>query len=358
MQHSSPNITYTEINAVTEAIRKGHLADGVLNAKFEAMFTTMYGYENVVTLNSGTSAMHLGLLAMGVGAGDEVIVTPYTMVATVNVILATGATPVFADICRDTYNLDPVSVESKVSAKTTVVMPVDLFGVPCDLFGIRSAIPDHVKILEDSIEALGSRYQGLPIGKYADAGAFGFYPNKQITTCEGGVLYSQDKELIDNVRRLSRHGVMAGDLAYQSMGYNMRLSDMHAALGIAQLSRLDEMQDSLLYVKSLYDIHFDHLCKQVTRQGDFGTQFIYCIELPDDAKVTKQQFITAMGKLGVPVKPYFNVLHTYPHLLRYHHPCPVAELVGSKTVALPYHSGITEEDVDTVYDAYMEVLYG
>jgi perosamine synthetase len=357
MQHSKPNITELEINAVTKAIRNGHLADGVLNEQFEQMFRDMFGYRHVVTLNSGTSAMHLGLLAMGVGPGDEVIVTPYTMVATVNVILAVGATPVFADIERDTYNLDPIQVSRKVTSKTKVVMPVDLFGVPADIHGIRDAIPSSVKILEDSIEALGSRYKNRSIGLDADAGAFGFYPNKQITTCEGGVLYSDDKDLIDRVRRLSRHGVMAGDLSYQDRGYNMRLSDLHAALGIAQLSRLWDMQKVLVKVRQNYDVYFKTMRKQFVRPGDFGTEFIYCIELPPE--VNKEQFISEMGsKHQVPIKPYFNVLHTLPHLKQFYSPCPMAEHLGSRTVALPFHAGIDGDDVLHVYESFLDVLHG
>lgn len=353
MQHSKPNISYKEIDAVTSAIRNGHLADGVLNTQFEAMFTELYGYPHVVTLNSGTSAMHLALIALGVGVGDEVIVSPYTMVATVNVILAVGATPVFADVERDTYNLDPIAVYEKITGRTKVVMPVDIFGVPADIVSIRALIPPYVKILEDSIEAIGSTHRNRPIGSYADLAAFGFYPNKQVTTCEGGVLFGEDKQLINTVRRLSRHGVMNGDLSYQSMGYNMRLSDLHAALGMAQLSRLDEMQQDLLRVKSYYDVYFKHYRKQTCKTGDFGTEFIYCIELPDG--VNKELFITRMGSLhNVPIKPYFNVLHTFTHLKMFSSPCPVAELIGSKTVALPYHFEITQEDVQYVHGAFQE----
>ena len=356
MQHSKPNITMHEMTAVMNAVNNGHLADGVLNAEFEGLFTAMYGYPHVVSLNSGTSAMHLALLAMGVGPGDEVIVTPYTMVATVNVILAVGATPVFADIERDTYNLSADCVAQKVTNKTKAVMPVDLFGVPADILAIRNVIPDHVKILEDSIEALGSVYQGKPVGTHADAGAFGFYPNKQITTCEGGILYSKDKDLIDKVRRLSRHGVMTGDLSYQSMGYNMRLSDLHAALGIAQLQRFHDMQKRLDEVAADLDAYFLDLRKQATRPGDKGTHFIYSIELPKH--VNKEEFIRVMGAdYQIPVKPYFNVLHTLKHLQPYASPCPVAEEVGARTVALPFHSGITQQNILHIVESFGRYVY-
>lgn len=356
MRFSKPNIGEAEALAAYQAVKDGHLVTGVLATKFENKFKEKWGYENVVAVNSGTSAMMLALMAKGIGRGDEVIVTPYTMVASVNVVLAVGATPVFADIERDTYNLSAESVAKVWSAKTKAVIPVDLYGVPCDIEAIRAAAPNAF-ILEDSIEALGSTHNGKPIGYGADAGAFGFFPNKQITTCEGGVLYSKDVELIDRVRHLCRHGVMSGDMNDQAFGYNMRLSDVHAAIGLVQLERFDELQHAMREARRKLDVYFYTIRPQAPRNNDTASEFIYPIELPEH--VDKQDFVDCMQERGIPIKQYFVGLHQLPHLAPYYNGgLDVANVVAARTVALPMHYELTNDDAHRIHTAYMEVCYG
>lgn len=357
MQISKPWLTGLEYTAVLDALMQGHLSDGVVARQFEDDFKKM-GYQHAVALNSGTSALHLALLAWGIGPGDEVIVTPYTFVASVNVVLAVGATPVFADIDRTTYCLDPTSVHKKVTSRTKAVIPVDVFGVPADVDMIRSAVPSHVKILLDSVESIGSKYKGKPVGLTADAGAYGFFPNKQITSAEGGMLYSNDAQLIAQVSRLAKHGATEGDPVYQCWGLNNRMSDLHAALGRAQLQRLDQMEEARKKVVCMLDLFFGHLRRQRTREGDSSTQFIYCIELPiDKMSMGKKEFISKMAERGIPVKPYFNNLSLLPHLSKYRRGFLAnAYEVSRRTVSLPMHHDLKADDVLLIHEAYLQVL--
>lgn len=356
MIFTQPNVSQKEIEYVVKAMQDGHFATGVVTEKFEDMFKEMYGYEHVVAVNSGTSALLLSLLAMGVGRGDEVIVPAYGIMCTVNAIISSGATPVFCDIDRDTYNIDPLSMAGKLTQRTKAVLPVSLFGVPCDMKGLRRNLPEGIKVLEDSIECLGSTRDGVAIGIDADAATFGFYPNKQITTGQGGVVVTQNEELADKIRRLRQHGYGPGDgLHNPGYGFNLRMPDMLAAMGIAQLERLDEMQAALLSAKAKLDTRFSGFRKQVIAANCTATEFIYGIELPRG--IDKGYFCARMGALGVPVKPYFNALHRVEFLKKCigGADCPVADKVGRKTVALPFHHELTVKDVDTIYSAFIDV---
>lgn len=354
MQHSKPNLNGEEAKAVYEAILSGNLCTGKICTEFEEKFTELFGYKHVVAVNSGTSALTLALMAFGVGAGDEVIVSPYSMVASVNVVLAVGATPVFADIDPVTYCITPETVAAALTHKTKAVIPVDIFGVPADIDGIRAVIPAGVKIVEDSIEALGSTYKGDFVGKSADCGAFGFFPNKQITTGLGGVLFSQDAEIVEKVRALSRHGVLHGDMYKQSFGHNLRMSDINAAMGLVQLQRFDKLEKALLSVRYRLDLKFSQWRKQRTLKGDYSNDFVYVVQVEG---IDKPRAIDFMADWGIPVKPYFVPLHKLDHLAQYvRGPLPVAEKVGAETLALPYHYDISDDDIIAISKAFEKCL--
>lgn len=354
MEFSKPNISALEGEYMQQALYAGHLSDGVVCNQFEEKFKQMFGHPNAVAMNSGTSALHLALLALGVGPGDEVIVTPYTFVASVNVVLAVGATPVFADIDRKTYNIDPASVAKCVTGKTKAVIPVDIFGVPCDINCIRKVIPSTVFIIQDAIEAIGSRYGGMHVGAYADIACFGFFPNKQITTAEGGLLVTDSKELADTVRRYVQHGAIAGDDTYKQWGLNLRMTDIHAAIGMAQLERFDEITNSLKSAARRMDQVFGDFSKQESYEDDTVTPFVYVIELPEGQD--KKEFIANMHAEGVPVKPYFNDLLQLPHLKEYDRGnCPVAAMVASRTVALPLRHNLYSDEIYIIAEAFRAV---
>lgn len=350
MKFSSPNITESEINAVSEALRQGHLATGVMVKQFEDSFRERFGYAHAVACNSGTSALMMALAVLNVGPGDEVIVPAYSIMATANCVLAMKAKVVFCDVDRETYNLDPKLLPDLLTKNTKVILPASIFGVPCDVQGIRIYAPG-IPIVEDSIEALGSTRQGRAIGKDVEIATFGFYPNKQITTCQGGMLVTEDPQLSEALIRLRQHGYGAsGDLWSQGYGWNVRLPDPLAAMGTVQLRRLDELQAQLTRVADLYDAHLEKFKVQKCRGGDTATRFIYGLELP--STVEKRAFSTRMELAGVPVRPYFNAMHTVQHVYDPEVSMPVSELIGSRTVALPFHSELTKSDVEEVVYAF------
>jgi len=347
------DVTRAEALAVADAIMEGHLTTGVMQKRFADALRAEFDFGPVALCNSGTSALHLALVAAGVGPGDEVITTPYVGVWTVNPILMVGATPVFADIDRGTYNLDPAAVEAKVTDRTKAVMPVSVNGVPCDLQGLRRVLPDSVRIICDDIEALGSmrngRYVGADVGN--DVSVNGFWVSKQVTTCSGGMVTSQDEEFVDRCAKLARHGHGAiGDMWNQSFGYNYAFPDPLAAMGIAQLSRMWDKQANLLIVKDMLDAHFRQLRRQYIPAWCEVTEFVYLIELPEG--VDKRTYADRMAGYGIPTRPYFNSLLEVPHLKPYASSCPVATEVSARTIALPYHWKITADDVEEIAEAH------
>lgn len=358
MKHSQPNITPMEAQAAFDAVLTGNLATGKICEQFEDKFKELFGYKYVLAVNSGTSALMLALLAAGIGPGDEVIVSPYTMVASVNVVLNVGATPVFADIDPYTYCITPETVASALTEKTRAVIPVDIFGVPADVKGIKDILPSHVCIIEDTIEALGSTVKGIAVGHEALAGAYGFFPNKQITTGIGGVLFTNDEHIYTEARALSRHGVKTtvsgGDMYSQGYGFNLRMSDVQAAIGLVQLERFDEIQAAMIDVRTRLDQYFRPWRKQRYAPGDYCNDFVYVIQVEG---LDKDKYIKKMAEQGVPVKQYFIPLHKLPHLQGFvRGPLPVAEKVGAETVALPHHFELTDAEMIDIFAAHRTAL--
>lgn len=342
-----------------KAIQEGHITTGVWVKKFEEALRDKFRLSPLAFANSGTSAIHLALLAAGVKPGDEVITTPYVGVWTSNPILMCGAVPVYADIERHTYNLDAHSVAERLTERTKAVLPVSTFGNPVDMEALRAVLPSHVRIISDDIEALGSTRKGTYVGEKmgTDVSVGGFWVSKQVTAGGmGGMVATDDMDFLDRFARLTRHGHgLVGDMWNQSFGYNLWLPDPMAAFGVAQVLRYDEKQERLLKVKHMLDLFFGHLPRQVFKAGYKASEFIYCIELPKGVK--KLKFSEEMAKLGVPTRPYFNSLLQVPHLKQYAiHDCSVAEEVASRTIALPYHWKLTLEEVAQIADAYHKVL--
>lgn len=353
MKFSQPNITDLEISAVTSALRNGDLATGRCVREFEDELRKKFGYEHVVACNSGTTALRLALEVLKIGPGDEVIVPAYGIMCTVNSILSVGATPVFGDVDRWSYALRADEVQKLITPKTKAVMPVSLFGVPCDVRAIKEVT--DLPIVEDSIECLGSMRNGKYIGSDVDFATFGFYPNKQITTCQGGVVICKTKEHAEDIRALTQHGYRTGDgLWHPGFGHNVRLPDPLAAMGTAQLHRFWEMQDKLSQIARQYDQRFGQYRKQVRSPTD--THFVYAIELPERMYGRKHSFCMWMEELGVPVRPYFRDLTREPHVAAYERVCHVSRELGELTVAMPFHAQISSEDIELVCGAFKKVV--
>ena len=283
-----PDITQREIDAVVAVLETPNLSLGPKLAEFEERFTEYCGTRWAVACSSGTAALHLLIRAYGIGPGDEVITTPFSFIASANCALFEGARPVFADIDPETWNIDPARVAAAVTDRTRAIIPVDVFGQVADFDPILELARERgLKVIEDSCEAVGGRYKGRPAGSLGDAGTFGFYPNKQITTGEGGMIVTDDQQVAQLARSLRNQGRDSdgGWLAHTRLGYNFRISDINCALGIVQLERIDEILANRRRVAELY-------LKRLADESRIRTQrisddvemswFVFVVRLTDD----------------------------------------------------------------------------
>ena len=239
---SFPDINNDDICAVTAVLRSGQLALGPQAVAFERLVADYAGVKHGIAVNSGTSALHLLVRALGLGPGDEVLVPSFTFAASVNAILYEGATPVFVDIEPETYNLDPSDLARKITPRTKAIMAVDVFGHPADWDAIQAVAEAHnLRVIDDSCEALGAEYKGHRVGSFGDAATFAFYPNKQMTTAEGGMIVTDDDEIARLCRSMRNQGrgEMGAWLEHERLGYNYRLDELSAALGVSHFNRLE-----------------------------------------------------------------------------------------------------------------------
>ncbi len=354
-----PNITDAEIDSVVAVLRTPNLSLGPRLAEFEAEFARYCGVGDAVACSSGTAALHMVMRAIGIGPGDEVITTPFSFVASANCILYEGGRPVFADVRPDTWDIDPAAVEAAVTDRTRAVIPVDVFGQIADLDPILAlAARRGIRVIEDSCEALGSRLGDRPAGSIADAGVFGFYPNKQITTGEGGMITTSDADLARMARSLRNQGrdVQGGWLAHPRLGYNYRLSEIGCALGLAQLRRIDEIIAERSRVAALYLARLageDRISRQVIRPNTQMSWFVFVVRLNDRYPATRRdEILTALRERGIGCSNYFAPIHLQPYFVEsfgYRRgDFPVCEALADRTIALPFHHELSEGDVDRV----------
>ncbi len=362
---SRPDITQAEIDSVAQALRSGRLALGPMAERFEQAVARRAGRRHGVSCASGTAGLHMALLAMGVGPGDEVITTPFSFVASANVILYVGAKPVFVDIEPKSLNMDPARAEAAITHRTKAILPVETFGDPAHMPQYRAIAARHeIKMLEDCCEALGSRLDDRPAGSFGHAGVFAFYPNKQITTGEGGVVVTDDDRLADVCRSLRNQGRAIGQggggvgswLTHERLGFNYRMSELHAALGVAQMQRFEQIVEkrqrvARLYIERLMD-HSDVIVPTVDDRTVMSW-FVFVVRLSDRyGREERDRIIEGMHRHDVGAAPYFPCIHLQPFYQEHHGfregMFPVAEAVSRRTIALPFHSNLSEREVDLV----------
>lgn len=359
MPMSSPDITQEDVNAVIEVVRSGRLALGPKTEEFERLIAEYVGASHAVAVSSGTSALHLIVKAMGIGPGDEVLVPSFTFVSSANAILYEGASPVFLDIEPDTYNLDPKDLELKISPRTKAIMVVDVFGHPAEWDEIlRIAEKYNLKVIDDSCEALGAEYKGRKIGQFGDAAAFAFYPNKQITTGEGGMIVTDDSETARVCRSLRNQGrgEMGAWLEHERLGYNYRITEMSAALGISQIRRIDEIIAKRERVAQMYTDRLSPLKfvrPPVVRHNVRKSWFVYTITLSEG--MNRDRVMQAMMKEGVPTRGYFSPIHLQAYIRKglgtHEGMLPFTESIAPRTMALPFHGNLSEAEVERVVEA-------
>ena len=362
-----PNLTEAEIEAVVAVLRTPNLSLGPKGPEFEQAFARYCGTKDAVTCSNGTAGLHLLMHALSVGPGDEVITTPFSFVASSNCALMVGAKVVFADVDPATWNLDPKLVEAALGERTKAIIPVDVFGQVADIDPMLAcARPRGIHVIEDSCEALGSTYKGRRAGSLADAGVFGFYPNKQITTGEGGMVVTDNVELAAMLRSLRNQGRDTGGgwLAHPRMGYNYRLSDISSAMGLVQLSRIDEIMAERSRVARLYQERLANeprLSLQQLHPEVEMSWFVFVVRLADDYdQARRDQILRHLQERGIGCSNYFVPIHLQPfYRERFGYKpgdFPHCEALAERTIALPFHHELTEQDVDTICQELRSLL--
>jgi perosamine synthetase len=372
-----PELGPREEELLLEVVRSGSLSLGPKLEQFERDFSDWIGGEvYAVAVSSGTAALHLGVRAKGWSDGDEIITSPLSFVASTNCLLYEGAKPVFCDIDPVTLNLDPEPVAAAVGEKTAGLLPVHIFGYPADLpaFG-AIAKKREVGMLEDACQALGATDStGAKVGTDGNLATFAFYANKQMTTGEGGILVTPDQDVAESVRSERNQGRAPdmGQVEHDRVGFNYRLTDLHAAIGIAQLERLDEMLNARENVGALYrerltqlgaepageeDQH-DIVLPCENRGDERRSWFVFCVQLPDGSD--RDAVIKSLASNGIDSKAYLPCIHLLPpYRERFGFvggEFPIAERVAERSLALPFFTSMTESQVDRVCTALGEAL--
>ena len=354
---SRPDITDAEIDAVCQVMKTSVLSLGPKLDEFEQAFCDYTGMKRAVAVNSGTSGLFLCMKALGIGEGDEVITTPFTFIASTTSIMMVGAKPVFVDIDPVTLNIDPAKIEEKITDKTRAVLPVTVFGNPAGIDKVCKIAEKHnLAVIEDSCEGLGSELGGRKVGSFGTMSLFAFYPNKQITTGEGGIILTNSDELADMCVSLRNQGRGKGGrwLAHARLGYNYRLSEINCAIGIVQLSRIGEFVKKRRKVAEMYhEMLGDDNRLIVPHEPENSTMswFVYVIRLADRSlKVeTRNQLLEFMIDRGIQVSNYFPPVYLQPFIAEKlglkEGDFPITDDVCKSTIALPFHNNLTRDEV-------------
>jgi dTDP-4-amino-4,6-dideoxygalactose transaminase len=384
---SYPDLTDAERQAVLAVVSTPNLSMGPQIEAFEAAFRNFSGSRHAIGVNSGTAGLHLCVRAAGIGPGDYVITTPFSFVASANVLLYENAIPIFVDVDPQTGNMDPLLVQAAThdlldgrgsavqhwlprqgaakGGKLKAILAVDVFGQPADLSAMRQLSDTYnLKLIEDACEALGAEYQGQKAGTLGDYGVFAFYPNKQITTGEGGMIITDDNIGADLMRAMRNQGRAPGDtwLQHTYLGYNYRLDEMSAALGVVQMSRLEELLTARQKVADWYQARLEEIPgiepPQLAESTTRVSWFVYVIRLSPG--LDRSMIAQKLAERGIPVRPYFLPIHLQPYMVERFGYCPgdfpVTEDLGRRGLALPFSGKMSEAQVEQVCLALADCL--
>jgi len=361
---SAPDLDESDIQAVLEVLRSGRLALGPKAREFEELIAEYIGVKYAVAVSSGTAGLHILVRTLEVGPGDEVLVPSFTFSASVNAILYERATPVFVDIEPETYNLDPDDLERKITKRTKAIMAVDIFGHPAEWDRILEIADKYnLKIIDDSCEALGAEYKGKKIGQFGDCACFAFYPNKQITTGEGGIIVTNNSSIAKLARSLRNQGreEMGSWLEHERLGYNYRMDEMSAALGVSQLKKLEVFLEKRERVARIYTEKlkgFSWVRPPVVKPYVRMSWFVYVVTLQEG--LDRDTVIGNLEKKGIPARGYFSPIHLQPYVKRIFGykggELPVTENIAKRTLALPFHNNLTEEEIEEVLKTLKDVV--
>jgi perosamine synthetase len=361
---SAPWVDARDEELVLEVLRSGRLSLGPAGPQFESLLAESVGAPHAAGVSSGTAGLHLCMHLIGVGPGDEVITSPYSFVASANCAIYTGADPVFADIDPGTLNLTPEAVEAAITPKTKAVVAVDIFGYPCELDHLSAICDRHgIALVEDSCEALGAEYRGRRLGSHGHLATWAFYPNKQITTGEGGAVTTasaEEHELLVSLRNQGRLETSSW-LQHGRLGFNYRLDDISAALGIGQLERLDDILALRREVAARYTELLAGLDVELPLPDDADhvrSWFVYIVKLPRGAD--RDAVMSRMGAKGIATAPYLPSIHLQSYMReRYGFSegmCPVSEDASERTMAIPFHTRLARDDQERVAGALRSAI--
>jgi len=362
---AKPYITDEDKKAVLEVLNTPYLSLGPKLLEFERVMAEYVGRRYAVAVNSGTSALHLAMKALGIRQGDEVITTPFSFIASANCILYEGAKPVFVDIEEDTLNIDPDKIEDAITERTKAILPIDVFGHPCDWDRILAIAEKYgLKVIEDACEALGSEYKGRKCGSFGDISVLAFYPNKQITTGEGGVLLTDDEDIYKLCKSLRNQGRGETDewLTFERLGYNYRLDEMSCALGISQMKRIDEILKLRENVANYYqELLSDFEGIQLPQIKDYASKvswFVYVIRVKNGKR---NELMRYLNDKGIQCKPYFyppiHLQPFYREMFGYKEgDFPVTEKVSEEVLAIPFYTEMKKEEAKMVAESIISGL--
>ena len=347
---SKPQFGEEELALLTEVLQSGIVAQGPKVAELEQEFTKLSGTKFAIATSSGTTALHVALLAHGVGPGDEVITSPFTFIASANSILFTGASPRFVDIRPDTFNIDPMLIEAAITPRTKAIMPVHLYGLMADMEPIMDIARRHnLAVIEDSAQAHGATYRGRPAGSFG-TGCFSLYATKNMTSAEGGMVTTDDPEIADNVKLLRAHG-MRVRYYHDILGYNFRLTDLHAAVGLAQIRKLPGFNARRRMNAQFFNQHIKRALTPCEPDGYEHVWHQYTIRLTN---VDRDAAVEKLKQAGVGTGVFYPVPvhHQKVYLDRgYKDHLPVAEEVAKQVISLPVHTALTPSDLETIVAA-------
>jgi perosamine synthetase len=356
---SAPDIGPLEIERVHTVMTSGMLSMGEEVRTFERAIAALVGTGHAAALSSGTAGLHACVIAAGIADGDEVITTPFSFVSSANCLLYERAVPRFVDIDPETGNIDPALIEAAITPRTRAILPVHVFGQPADMDPIMEiARRRGLAVIEDACEAIGAEYKSRRVGAIGDAGVFAFYPNKQMTTGEGGAVVTNRADWDGIVRSIRNQGRDPGDswLAHARLGYNYRLDELSAAIGVAQLQRIEELLTNRARVADAYTARLREIdgVRAPTRAATTTrtSWFVYVIRVRAD--VDRDRLIVALDGDGVPTRPYFPSVHLQPvYRSRFGHregDYPKCEAVSRQSLAIPFHGRLSDDDIDYVCD--------
>jgi len=355
-----PVIGRDEITAVTAVLESGMLAAGEQVAHFEREFARYCDVPHAVAVNNGTAALHAALLAAGVGPGDEVIVPDFTFFATASSVLMCGATPVFSDVDETTFNIDPRKIEERITKKTRAIIGVHIFGLPFDIPAVQEICKRHrLTLIEDAAQAHGALFNGKKVGGFGDLACFSFYATKNMITGEGGMVTSGSRALDDQLRLIVNHG-QSEKYLHTRLGYNYRMTDMAAAIGLVQLKRLEEFNEKRRKNAAYYNAHLavKGLVTPVTPPGMQPVFHQYVVRLTEEFPMSRSAFMDYLKGHGIGSAIHYPIpLHRQPvfGLKNEPDPCPVATRLAGSVLSLPVHPSVEEKHLAYICDTINRV---